>query len=350
MVRNVLLVLVLLVSGCSQSNIPFELEIETGSVELSRSALPLADFGSRPQARNKSYLLVAGGRDDANFAQEVVEQKRHLLGLGVPREAISCFFTRPFDSGFLKDEKQYRQLAPELADCYPAMPKYIWEEIEQSVDPDKPFYLYVTSHGSSPLSQGIKRWKMDSAERKMLATWLSEVPALDQFSIALDALPNGDPTDFAARVDLLRAAAFQPRDLVFSPRFLKNAILSLGAARAPRFIVAQACYSGGFITSDDVVFAADGLKDMDQMTLMTAARYDRVSFGCGAGFHRTYFGGAFTDALSASKRLPEDLDWADTYRKVSERVRVLETEFVQKLSWTQRKDFKPSEPMFSANP
>ncbi|MBC7786921.1 MAG: hypothetical protein H7Z18_05600 [Methylophilaceae bacterium] len=56
-----------------------------------------------------------------------------------------------------------------------------------------------------------------------------------------------------------------------------------------RVIVVLACYSGGFI---------DALKN-DNTLILTAARRDRTSFGCGVESEFTYFGDAFfVQALS----------------------------------------------------
>ena len=52
-----------------------------------------------------------------------------------------------------------------------------------------------------------------------------------------------------------------------------------------RVIVVSACFSGGFI---------DHLKD-ERTLVMTAARRDRASFGCGDAFDFTYFGQAYFD-------------------------------------------------------
>lgn len=60
-----------------------------------------------------------------------------------------------------------------------------------------------------------------------------------------------------------------------------------------RVVVVSACYSGGFI---------DALAG-DRTLVITAARRDRTSFGCGVGRDWTYFGEAFfADALSAGRR------------------------------------------------
>ena len=50
-----------------------------------------------------------------------------------------------------------------------------------------------------------------------------------------------------------------------------------------KVVVVNACYSGGFV---------DALRD-DSTLVITSARADRTSFGCGADSDITYFGKAF---------------------------------------------------------
>lgn len=90
-----------------------------------------------------------------------------------------------------------------------------------------------------------------------------------------------------------------------------------------RVTIISACYSGGFI---------DALQS--PMTLViTAARPDRTSFGCGADSEITYFGRAFlVDALNQTRSLVSGFELA------KETVARREAE----------EDFKPSEPQISA--
>ena len=61
-------------------------------------------------------------------------------------------------------------------------------------------------------------------------------------------------------------------------------------------IVVNACYSGGFV---------DALRD-DSKMVITSARGDRKSFGCGADYDITYFGKAFlAEALNRTTSIPE---------------------------------------------
>jgi hypothetical protein len=63
-----------------------------------------------------------------------------------------------------------------------------------------------------------------------------------------------------------------------------------------KVIVVNACYSGGFI---------DTLRD-DSTMVITAARSDRTSFGCGTESDITYFGNAFlSEALNETHSFPE---------------------------------------------
>lgn len=86
-----------------------------------------------------------------------------------------------------------------------------------------------------------------------------------------------------------------------------------------KVVVISACYSGGFIPP---------LKD-DRTLVMTAARADRVSFGCSEENDFTYFGRAlFAEALN------ETDDLARAFELAKERVAERE----------QADDFEPSEP------
>ena len=78
---------------------------------------------------------------------------------------------------------------------------------------------------------------------------------------------------------------------------------ALGTQPAIRWkvLVVNACYSGGFI---------DTLRD-DSTMVMTSARADRTSFGCGSESEITYFGKAFlAEALNRTTSLREAFDLA----------------------------------------
>ncbi|WP_043308391.1 C13 family peptidase [Pseudomonas sp. ML96] len=90
-----------------------------------------------------------------------------------------------------------------------------------------------------------------------------------------------------------------------------------------KVVVISACYSGGFIPP---------LKD-DKTLVMTAARADRVSFGCSEENDFTYFGRAlFAEALNETDDLSRAFELAKA--KVAER--------------EQAEEFEPSEPQLWA--
>ncbi|MET0205497.1 MAG: C13 family peptidase, partial [Casimicrobiaceae bacterium] len=77
-----------------------------------------------------------------------------------------------------------------------------------------------------------------------------------------------------------------------------------------RIVVVSACYSGGYI---------EPLKD-DQTIVITAARPDRISFGCGDRSDATFFGEAFFQkGMAAADTIPGAFDVAQ--KRVGERER-----------------------------
>ncbi|MEO7325713.1 MAG: C13 family peptidase [Dokdonella sp.] len=120
--------------------------------------------------------------------------------------------------------------------------------------------------------------KMDPAEDVLLLYLSSHGSENHQLLVDLDPLPLNqiEPDDL---VDALKT----------SPRIRW------------KVIVINACYSGGFV---------DALRD-DSTMVMTSARADRTSFGCGADSDVTYFGKAFlVEALNKTTSLRDAFDMA----------------------------------------
>ncbi|MEO5558990.1 MAG: C13 family peptidase [Dokdonella sp.] len=120
--------------------------------------------------------------------------------------------------------------------------------------------------------------KMDPAEDILLLYLSSHGSENHQLLVDLDPLPLNqiEPDDL---VDALKT----------SPRIRW------------KVIVVNACYSGGFV---------DALRD-DSTMLMTSARADRTSFGCGADSDITYFGRAFlVEALNKTTSLRDAFELA----------------------------------------
>lgn len=92
-----------------------------------------------------------------------------------------------------------------------------------------------------------------------------------------------------------------------------------------RVSIISACYSGGFV---------DGLKNSTSMVI-TSARADRTSFGCGAESDVTYFGKAF---------FVDGLNQTDTFRGAFEIARQLIAD------WEAADEQKASEPQIASTP
>ncbi len=338
------LCLVLLLSACGKGGGSEEL-----TTTLSRSVLKYADITQSDPNVRKKYFLVAGGNDAANFAEEIIEQKKLLLELGAAEKEIVCFYSIPYDKTFREDENHFRALANDLSHCYPAFPKFIWEQMKQGGVENESIYVYITSHGSDPLSVGMRNW--DADDRKWAEDWLRELPEIDQYFVDMKAAGfDGEPYGLGRRFKAVQTNEYSFEDLFVTPRNLKKALRNGVAPEAKKFIAIQACHSGGFIDSDESKFRPDTLQDLEKATVMTAARYDRASFGCGVGNFRTYFGGAFNDLLKARRSLPQNIDWQDLYREVSRKVKDMEETYYKRLDPKDQAHFRPSEPMFFSRP
>ena len=122
--------------------------------------------------------------------------------------------------------------------------------------------------------------RMDPAEDVLLLYFTSHGSDDHQLLVDLDPLPLNQITP----VDIADALKTSP-------------------AVRWKVIVVNACYSGGFV---------DALRD-DSTLVMTSARADRTSFGCGADADITWFGKAFlVDALNETTSLREAFDRART--------------------------------------
>ncbi len=136
-----------------------------------------------------------------------------------------------------------------------------------------------------------------------LATWTNLHYALEAIAKKMDPaedillvyLTTHGSEDHQLLVDLdpLPLDQIEPEDLV-------DAFKTTPAIRW-KVIVVNACYSGGFV---------DALRD-DSTMVMTSARADRTSFGCGADSDITYFGRAFlVDALNKTTSLRDAFNLA----------------------------------------
>jgi hypothetical protein len=134
--------------------------------------------------------------------------------------------------------------------------------------------------------------------------------------IFINISTHGGPGELARKVGNHRATGM-------SSRALARALAPL--AEHPTVIVISACYSGSLI----------GDLRAPKRIIMTAARADRSSFGCGAGNRHTFFGQAELDAFGHSGR---------NLRQVFEAIRA-------KVSQMEREQgFTPSQPQVWVGP
>jgi hypothetical protein len=298
----------------------------------SRPPLPATPFDHVPYREGRpdpsaKVFLVAGGDDIANFAAEVVEQRELWLAAGLEPREIACYWARPTRTAYREDRRQYDELTGELDDCFRAEPDTVLSHLRAAADADLPWvYLYVSGHGLGP----VLRWRAgtrdpDVASRKLGAT-PTEMAALDHHAIGLEAGPGPGLEDVDAVVRGFRSGR-PPRALMFSPPTLSEALATFPET-TPKFVVLQACFSGGFIGRPATHGGPSPLHDVPALTLLTATRWNRPSFGCSAGPARTQFGGTFGRVLAAELepgKRPPDLDWARIHERVAFVIDVMET-------------------------
>lgn len=292
-----------------------------------REAVP---YVTAPLPPRTKIFLVAGGGDVANFAAEVVAQRRLWLARGYAADEIACYWARPTAAGFRGDRSQYRALAEELRACYPASPALLREHLLLTGTRAPPFvYLYVSSHGSTDiLPEG-------ALERILLP---SERALFDQTVIQLDGglVRRSNPS---LLVMLLRQGK-DPDTLIFSPRVLRDLLLGF-PAETRKLVVLQACHSGGFLADPRPAKQADTLATVQRLTAIAAARVDRTSFGCDSGAQMTYFGGVFLRLLGghssgAPRRLDDgSIDWAALFKQLSVDIAALERSVAVEASLPQ---------------
>ncbi len=267
-------------------------------------------------------MLVAGGDDVANFAQEVAHQRQIWRRAGIAAADIACYWAKPTPAGRHADRRQYDALGDEMSRCGEASAAVVLDDIER-VASSAPsyFYLYVTAHGVASLGGDARTWVLPAEEQAFLA----------QPALALDADPAVRVGDTNA---LLRAYATRSRRvdrIALTPASLRTALAAFPPS-THKIVVLQGCFSGGFLRG------ADALTGLPNTTVLTAAAADRPSFGCGSGTRETFWGAAMGRELGERVHpgvSPDELVWHDVYVEVSRRVRKLERALGQRQSHPQ---------------
>lgn len=306
-----------------------------------RAEPPRPLFQSRrgPPSPDAKIFLVAGSSQTANFAQEVLDQKKLWLSQGFREDEIACYYVVPTRDEFEEDEDQFRTLAEALHSCYPASASLLREHLAARAERGSPdfLYLFITTHGQRPISLRLKNRDPEDKGYARLAR-LARYPELDQYMLGIEGLPDGR----ADEQDIIEAigGGMNPRDVLLTPNYLRE-ILSRYYPRTPKFLVLQGCYSGGFLKDPRRQHKDGVLSKLEQVTVLTAARYDRSSFGCDPGGEVTYFGGVYNEVLSDYLSDPLKIDWKKMYVRIRNIIKELESRTDENL--------RHSEPGFYSN-
>lgn len=262
-------------------------------------------------------FLVAGSRESANFAQEIVDQAEVFQAKGVPRAAIACYYVRPNRAQFLEDEAQWTSLARRLSRCYEATPALLQRHLAASARQSHPFvYFYFSGHGLGPV--GRELWAAENFESRWKFFRLAiNYPILHHYHLVLEGDSLGSFDERLAQY----AAGASPRDLFLTPDSLGEMLASF-PRDAQKIAVLQACFSGGFVKAGDF---AGRLSAVPGLTVISSARHDRQSFGVEPGEHMTFFGSAFNLSLRENlAKPPENTNWPDVFQGAKSRVETTE--------------------------
>ncbi|MBI3544410.1 MAG: hypothetical protein HY075_14150 [Deltaproteobacteria bacterium] len=275
-----------------------------------------------PVSRRAKIFLVAGSSLAASFAREIIDQKALWLGAGFHEDEIECYYVVPLQEDFNGDPKLFRELAAAVAGCHPANAKLLRQHLRETAARKPPFlYLYVTSHGDKPSPQTLAEARKTDDDYWAL-TRESRYPVLDQYTMLVEGLPDGTAT--GAEIFGAYRGGMDPADLYLTPRYLREA-LAAGFEKVPKFVVLQGCFSGGFVEEEEDHYRADLLTRLPELTVLTAARHDRSSFGCEPGSRTTFYGGAYNEALARFIRPdPRAIDWRKLHETVAAHVVALE--------------------------
>jgi hypothetical protein len=290
-----------------------------------------------PKAR---IFLVAGGRDSANFAQEIVDQKKFWLAHGYSANQIECFYAIP-PATQTDDADQFLSLEEGLRDCRLAAPDIIFAAIAEIAGKYKQdfFYLYVSSHGTDPprtqllppqvLNNPSAAWFVSARAEAQTKLQSEAYRWFSPYRMEVEGAGNAESwgwTSFSSRyLHAMQRPGTRAEDNLFTPKHLANALQKF-PARVKKIVVLQACHSGGFLLPQDKAPSPEEtLVTVENITVLTAAHADRTSFGCDTSDHTTYYGGALQEVLNASRKKIPARDWRQVHEEVAAKVDQLET-------------------------
>jgi hypothetical protein len=157
---------------------------------------------------------------------------------------------------------------------------------------------------------------------------LQRFPHLDQYWLVYDGSSIGDAFNRHEVDEMIAAGEEKKEDFYFSPEVLKGLLNKPGFSKTQKIIILQACFSGGFLESPEPKFQDQTLTSVSYLTLITAARFDRTSFGCDVGSQTTVFGGEFNHLISTHlhSQIPVQIDWSTLYSSLERNIRTREME------------------------
>jgi hypothetical protein len=167
------------------------------------------------------------------------------------------------------------------------------------------------------LPDNIKELSMNPLERKggsmpssavNLAGALRQLSIGDQDACLIHMTSHGSPQGFYLR----NAPAITPQAL--------DRILDVACSERPTVVLISACYSG--------VFVGPVMQKKNRI-ILTAARQDRTSFGCGAENQYTYWDSCLIDSLPAAE------SWKSLYGTIQQCVQTKESQGQFKASFPQ---------------
>ncbi len=299
-------------------------------------------------SENTEVFLIAGSNDTANFAEEVLAQRRLWIERGIRPAQIACYYAPPFNVVTNPDSAQFAEIEKKISSCYLADYRIIERHLKKvaSAKTAPYFYLYFTGHGEPPLKvkrevfpklfgDTIAQERLKNAEN--FAFWR---PEDDVYTLKLNAVqgkgPISDGGIFSARGTRVTA-----HEIGLTPHNLAYLLAQL-PKKTQKTLVLQGCFSGGFLSPIPGLGNRTIGQVVPNLTILTASSDMRASFGCDPGDTMTDYGTIFLQRLRETKGKPPEIDWQKIAADVISKVRIRE----RKIGY--RQEFY-SEPQFMTN-